>query len=131
MTVWMPEHGRVVPRGGRLVVALAAGVLCLLALRVLVAVPGQVRFAHLYAQWAHEGIGWFPVLVSWTAIGLLVGLAYVLSVVAHGVGRGAPRLVRATRGAVLLVVAAGCTGPVLVAVAVGDGCFRTCAPFPQ
>lgn len=131
MTVMLLERGRIVPRGRGLFEALAAGLLWLPAVVLLVTIPGKVRFAHLYAQWAKEGIGWFQVFVVLVAVGALLSLATRLSWRAHGKGGQAPRLVRTVRGLTWSAFGALGVGILIVEATWADTCFRTCAPFPH
>lgn len=126
-----PQGGRLIPSGGDLLRALIAGCLWLLALYVMSGFPNSIRFAVLYEQRAHEGIGWFQVYVSIVLVAGLLLVASRLSGHAHGVGREAPKPVRIVRGMTWTVAVTLLVGGVIASGVAGPGCFRTCAPFPN
>ena len=123
--------GRLIPRGRGLVAAITAGWLWSAALALGTRLPGQMRFAHLYLLRTHEGVGWAQVFISLLAVGGLLGIAYRLSAIAHGSGRSAPTPVRVVRAITVTAFVLVCVAAVSMDAALGEGCFRSCEPFPR
>ncbi len=127
------EHvrGRLVPGGDRLIAALAAGILWLLAVAVMVRVPAAVRTAALSAQRTREGVAWAGVGAALVACGVALGVAAVLSSRAHGSAAAAPWQVRLLRALTWTAFAVLVFGALAAPGLAGPDCFRTCQPFPR
>jgi len=93
-----PVRGRVVPRGWRLVPAVVAGLLWLVAVALLLRVPGDFGWARQHLRSSPgDNIVWFWPQLEVVALVLALTVAHGLSIVAHGGRRAAPSLVLGSR----------------------------------
>ena len=122
---------RVVPSPAHLPVALCAGVIWLPTAVWMTSVPARVRDAHLDRLVTGEGLVWFWLSLSLLAMGLLLGLATWLSVLAHGNRRTAARAVVVARVVTWTVYCALLLGAMWIEGTWTRECWRSCAPFPS
>jgi hypothetical protein len=126
-----PTRLRVLPSLARLPVAVTAGLVWLPTMVWLATVPARIRDAHLDRLVTGEGLLSFWLGLTLLAIGVLLGIAHWLSVLAHGNRKKAARLVMAVRilswTAYLVVFSAA----IWIEGTWGRECWRTCEPFPN
>jgi hypothetical protein len=136
----------VIPHGRELVLAVAAGLLWVLAVIVLIPYPDHARRGILELQ-GLGGEGLVAGLASLRLIGagLLLTVAHVLSSRAHGTAvlfsRGLDGMRARTPGPPVVLAVRVLTWTAVVALLVGTwvaegmvsttDCFRTCLPFPD